>query len=73
MVNGVPITTVGNIAGLVASLLAFAVLVAGYILVVDKKPMRSDYLFYATIANLALLVGISVAWYYSSRREINTE
>ena len=68
---GKSVSTLGNIVGLLASLVAFAILVGGYILIVDKKPIRSDYVFYFTILNVALLTGVAVAWYYRDVREIN--
>jgi len=64
------VSTLGNIGGLLASLVAFTILAVGYTLVADKKPMRSDYVMYMTLFNVAILVGVVVAIVYTKEREI---
>jgi ABC-type nickel/cobalt efflux system permease component RcnA len=70
---GKSIDFLGNIGGLLAGIVAFIILVGGYVLIVEKKPIRSDYVFYFSIVNVALLTGIGIAWYYRNVREINIQ
>ena len=69
-VQGVSVTTLGNIGGLVASIVAFVILAAGYVLISEKKPMRSDYVFYFFIVNVVIFTGIMVSYYYQQDRQI---
>ena len=68
--QGVSINTLGDIGGLLAGIVGFVILVAGYVLIVDKKPIRSDYMFYFFLVNVALLTGVVVSWYYKADRQI---
>ena len=63
-------SALGNIGGLLIGLFAFAILVGGYTLLADKKLIRSDYVFYLTIVNVAIFVGIMVAIFYKNDQEI---
>jgi hypothetical protein len=68
--QGTSINTLGDIGGLLAGIVGFVILVAGYVLIVDKKPIRSDYMFYFFLVNVALLTGVVVSWYYKADRQI---
>jgi hypothetical protein len=70
IMQGVSVDTLARIGGLLVSLVAFALLVAGYVLIVDKRPMRSDFVFYFFMVNVALLIGMGVIYYYKKDREI---
>ena len=72
-VQGVSVTTLGNIGGLLASIVAFVILVAGYVLISEKRPMRSDYVVYFFIVNVVLFVGIMVSYYYQQDRQITIQ
>lgn len=63
-------SALGNIGGLIIGLLAFGILVGGYTMLADKKPIRSDYVFYLTIVNVAIFIGIMVAIFYKNDQEI---
>jgi len=63
-------SALGNIGGLLVGLLAFAILVGGYTMLADKKPIRSDYVFLLTIVNVAIFIGIMVAIFYKKDQEI---
>lgn len=63
-------SALGNIGGLLVGLLAFGILVGGYTMLADKKPIRSDYVFYLTIVNVAIFIGIMVAIFYKKDQEI---
>lgn len=71
--QGVSLTALGNIGGLLASLVAFVVLVVGYTLVVDKKMMRSDFVFYFFIFNVVCLVGVIVVWAFLQDKQISID
>ena len=71
--QGVSLTVLGNIGGLLASLVAFVVLVVGYTLVVDKKMMRSDFVFYFFIFNVVCLVGVIVVWAFLQDKQISID
>ena len=71
--QGVSLTALGNIGGLLASLVAFVVLVVGYTLVVDKKMMRSDFVFYFFIFNVVCLVGVVVVWAFLQDKQISID
>lgn len=71
--QGVSLTVLGNIGGLLASLVAFVVLVVGYTLVVDKKMMRSDFVFYFFIFNVVCLVGVVVVWAFLQDKQISID
>ena len=68
--QGVSITTLGNIGGLLASLVSFVILVTGYVLVIEKRPLPSDIVFYLVIFNIVLAVGLFVSWWYINQRSI---
>ena len=68
--QGVSINTLGDIGGLLAGIVGFVILVAGYVFIIDKKPIRSDYMFYFFLVNVALLTGVVVSWYYKADRQI---
>ena len=70
IMQGVKLSTLGNIGGLLTSILAFIVLVVGFNFVNDKRPMRSDYMYYFLIVNIVLLIGVWVSWYYTTSQEI---
>jgi ABC-type bacteriocin/lantibiotic exporter with double-glycine peptidase domain len=73
IMQGVSLTVLGNIGGLLASLVAFVVLVVGYTLVVDKKMMRSDFVFYFFIFNVVCLVGVIVVWAFLQDKQISID
>ena len=70
IMQGTPVRTLANIGGLLASLVAFAILAVSYVMYVEKVPIRSDFMVYFMLLNIALLVGLFVAWYYTTDREI---
>jgi ABC-type bacteriocin/lantibiotic exporter with double-glycine peptidase domain len=70
VMQGVSITTLGNIGGLLASLVSFVILVTGYVLVIEKRPLPSDIVFYLVIFNIVLAVGLFVSWWYINQRSI---
>ena len=69
--QGVKLSTLANIGGLLASIVAFCILVVGYVFISEKRMMRSDYMYYFLIVNITLFTGVMVAWYYTKDREIN--
>jgi hypothetical protein len=70
VMQGVAIRTLGNVGGLLSAIVGFIILVVGYIAFVEKVPIRSDFMVYFMLLNIALLVGLFVAWYYTTDREI---
>ena len=70
VMQGVAIRTLGNVGGLLSALVGFLVLIIGYIGFVEKVPVRSDFMVYLMVVNIALLVGVFVSWYYTTEREI---
>jgi len=70
VMQGVSITTLGNVGGLLASLVSFVILVTGYVLVIEKRPLPSDIVFYLVIFNIVLAVGLFVSWWYINQRSI---
>lgn len=73
LMQGVSVSTLGKLGGLLTALVGFAILVGGYVAFVEKKPIRSDYMVYFLIFNVTLLVGVMVTWYYTQERSIRTE
>ena len=63
-------TVFASIMGAMAQL---AVLVVGYTLVVDKKMMRSDFVFYFFIFNVVCLVGVIVVWAFLQDKQISID
>jgi hypothetical protein len=72
IMQGVSIDVLGDIGGLLSSVVAFIILVGGYVFVVEKRPIRSDYMFYFFIFNMTILTGVVVAWFYKKDRTIST-
>ena len=70
IMQGVSVRTLGNIAGLIAGLVGFAILVIGYTMFVDKRPMRSDIMIVFFLFTIALLAGAVVTVVYGRAREI---
>jgi hypothetical protein len=68
--QGVSVRTLGNIAGLIAGLVGFAILVVGYTMFVDKRPIRSDYMVVFFLFTIALLTGAIVTVLYARERDI---
>jgi len=68
--KGVSGRTVANMGGLLAGLVAFAILTSAYVLVADKKPIRSDWVVMILIVALTLFIGATVVWLYANALDV---